>query len=134
MAKELVVKEILTDEMINAGEIITRQLDAEGVPIKAALWFYSAEENTWRLFLASPLVNKEGPKRVYMKVRDAIGHMPKDQPSPSLKDISVVDEQDQLMSLLKIAIKTGQGMTGIRFSRNTINGQFIEDAYIYRLN
>jgi hypothetical protein len=45
----------------------------------------------------------------------------------------VADMNAPLIALLKAAISTGKGVGGIRFSRNTINGHYIEDAYIYRL-
>ena len=59
--------------------------------------------------------------------------VPEDQSIISLKDISVVDSSDQLISLLKVAVKTDKGISSIRFSRNMINGTLVEDTYIYRL-
>jgi hypothetical protein len=47
--------------------------------------------------------------------------------------VSIAKKDDPLLKLLRIAIKTGPGISNIRFSRNTINGVIIEDAYIYRL-
>jgi hypothetical protein len=69
----------------------------------------------------------------YKNVQSVIARMPEDMPKIPLKDISVVDSNDQLISLLRTAIKTNDGISGIRFSRNTINLNYIEDAYIYRL-
>jgi hypothetical protein len=59
--------------------------------------------------------------------------MPKDQLKVGIQNISVVDTQEPFISLLLGAIRTGEGISGIRFSRNTINGTFVEDTYIYRL-
>jgi hypothetical protein len=59
--------------------------------------------------------------------------MPEDQPKIPLKDVTVIDSNDSLISLLRVAIKTGDGMSGIRFTNNVINGALIEDAYIYRV-
>jgi hypothetical protein len=50
-----------------------------------------------------------------------------------LKDITILDSNDSLITLLRLAIKTGDGISGIRFSQNVINGTLIEDAYIYRI-
>lgn len=52
----------------------------------------------------------------------------------SLNDVGVTDTSSTLVNLLRTAISTGDGISGIRFSRNTINGTFIEDSYIYRIN
>jgi hypothetical protein len=49
-----------------------------------------------------------------------------------LSSIGVLDANDDLVRLLKAAIRTGPGLSRIRFSRNVINGHFIDDALIYR--
>jgi hypothetical protein len=50
-------------------------------------------------------------------------------------DIALVSDNDALVSLLKISMRTPQDvMAGIRFTANVINGVLIEDAYIYRLS
>jgi uncharacterized protein YbjQ (UPF0145 family) len=42
--------------------------------------------------------------------------------------------ENALIELLSTAIQTpADAVAGIRFSNNTINGQLIPDAYIYRL-
>ena len=46
MAAETVVKEILTQEMIQAGAALTRQLD-EAHPVCASLWLYILDKNLW---------------------------------------------------------------------------------------
>jgi hypothetical protein len=45
----------------------------------------------------------------------------------------MVSPKHPLLQLLKGAIQTGPGINGIRFSRNMINGTYIDDAFIYRL-
>jgi len=49
-------------------------------------------------------------------------------------DITVVKDNDPLVVLLRKAISTGLGISGVRFTNNSINGTFIDDAYIYRLS
>jgi len=127
------VKEILTKEMIESGAELTRLLDQAQLMVSASLWLYIPESNIWRLTIASPEVRTCGPKKVYQKIQSILSQIPEEQPSVGLKDISVVENDNALISLLRIAIRTGDGISGIRFSKNTINGQFIEDAYIYRM-
>ena len=62
-----------------------------------------------------------------------LSQVPNDTDKVSLSDISVVENTDPLVTLLRTAVKTGMGIAGLRFSRNTINGHFIEDAYLYRV-
>ena len=130
MAEETVVKDIHSPEMVRAGAELTRSLDEAGIPVSASLWLYLPESNVWRLKLASPEVSKLGPKKVYEKIRAVLGKI---SSILELKDISAVKSEDTLISLLRGAITTGPGISGIRFNRDTINGHYIEDAYIYRL-
>lgn len=133
MAEEVVVKEVLTKEMIEAGAELTRLLDQVPLVVSASLWLYIPESNIWRLIIVSPEVKTSGPKKVYQKIQPVLSQMLEEKPSIGLKDISVVEDNNPLIALLRLAIRTDDGISGIRFSRNTINGQFIEDAYIYRM-
>jgi hypothetical protein len=133
MAYEPVVTQTFTQEMAEAGASLLQRLDSQGLDITAALWFYLESSDTWRLVIASPGVQSQGPKHVYERVQKALGS-DVDESRIKLGDISVVPPDDPLIRLLGIAIKTGRkDISAIRFSRNTINGQFIQDAYIYRL-
>lgn len=133
MAEELLVSEQLTPDMIKSGALLVAALDKLNVLVKGALWLFLGEEHLWRLVIASPEVRHSGPKALYKKIRSALGRMPAEVQSLATKDISVVDDKSPLFSLLRTAISTGPGIGGIRFSRNVINGQLIEDAYIYRV-
>ncbi|NIV68021.1 hypothetical protein GWN43_04130 [Candidatus Bathyarchaeota archaeon] len=50
-----------------------------------------------------------------------------------MRQISVISTEHDLVKLLRAAIHTGPGISGIRFTGNVINGVFIDDAYIYRM-
>ena len=133
MVTEMVVKESLSGEMISAGAELTRCLDDAKFLVSASLWYYMSDTNVWRLIIASPKVEVLGIKKAYKQIQSVIFKMPEDKPKISLKDITVIDPKDPLVSLLRVAIKTGDGISGMRFSQNIINGVLIEDTYIYRL-
>ena len=130
MAEDAIVKEQLTDEMIEAGARLTAQLDEAGVPIVAALWLFQPEINEWRLLFASPEVRTQGPRAVYAKVREAVDSVA--GPRLPLSNIGLMDTEDELVRQLNKAMQTGPGIARIRFSRNVIEGHFIDDALIYR--
>jgi len=135
MVKEIVVTSSLTDEMILAGAALVRGLDKARLTVSAALWLYLADTDTWRFIVASPEVRIEGPKKMYKKVLAVIAKLPADQPKIPLKDISVTDTKDTLISSLRTALRTKENNpAGIRFSHNVINGVPIDDAYIYRVS
>lgn len=133
MVTEVVVKESLSSEMISAGAELIRRLDGTRFIVTASLWLYIPEISAWRFIIASPEVRTQGPKKAYKQVQSVLSKMPEDQPKIPLKDVTVIDSNDPLVSLLRVAIRTGEGISGIRFTRNVINGVLIEDAYIYRI-
>lgn len=131
MAKDILVTESLTDSMMKAGAKLIERLDSKRSEIKSAFWLYFSEEKTWKMIIASPLVDSEGPREYYKRVVSANSEAT-DEEVISLNDVGVTNTSNQIVQLLNFAIKTNDGISGIRFSRNTINGTFIEDTYIYR--
>jgi hypothetical protein len=119
---------------MKTGAKLIERLDAKNSEIKSAFWLYYSEEKTWKLIIASPLVDSEGPREYYKRVVDANGLASEAEDVISLNDVGVTNTSNQIVQLLKFMISTGEDISGIRFSRNTINGVFIEDAYIYRSN
>jgi len=134
MAQDSVVKDQLTEAMIRAGAELTRKLDELGWPVLASLWLYLSDGNHWKLILASPRVASDGPKRSYEIIQAALIAIPAAEGTIALSDIGVIDPNNPLIVLLRGAVSTGPTVGGVRFTRNVINGQFIEDAYIYRLS
>jgi|TARA_B110000196_G_C21129596_1_gene657740 hypothetical protein len=132
MAKDILVTESLSDSMMKAGAKLVERLDADNSEVKSAFWLYYSEEKKWKLIISSPLVDTEGPRGYYKKIDEANMQATEVEEIISLNDISVTNTVNQIVQLLKLAIETGAGISGIRFSRNTINGIFIEDTYIYR--
>jgi hypothetical protein len=133
MDTQVVVKESLSAEMIDAGNELVQQLDKIKFVVHAALWLYLPEANNWRLIIANPEVDSHGPKRAYRKIQNALARMSQELPKVALRDITVVDTNDPLISLMRTVISTGNEISGIRFSHNVIHGTLIEDAYIYRM-
>ncbi len=121
----------LVKEWIEAGKRLTEALDKAKLQVVASLWFYDPDSDGWRLIIASPLVDQEGPLEAYRAIQKVLGAL--DQKDLSLSDISVVSPNHDLVKLLRNAIHTGKDISEIRFARNRINDQFIEDSYIYRL-
>jgi hypothetical protein len=134
MDKELVVREVLSEQMIDAGAKLVERLDQSESNVQAALWLFLPEEKTWKMMIISPLVKTDGPRSFYKRILEANKKADESESIISLNDVGVADTSIPLISLLRIAISTGSGIAGIRFSKNTINGAFIEDAYIYRIN
>ena len=132
MAENTVVKEQLSDEMIEAGAQLTQKLDDLGMPISVAMWLFMPDINEWRLFFASPKLSTTGPREVYMQIEEARKALGSQAERVPLSVIGLMDTNHQLVQTLGSALPTGPGVSRVRFSKNVVNGHFIDDALIYR--
>ena len=133
MAQDILVGDQLTEDMITAGEHVVGALDKLHVLVKGAFWLFLPDQHVWRLVIASPEVRTLGPKAVYRKVTAALKRFPPNVQPISTKDITVLEDNNQLVQLLRAFVKTGPTITKIRMSRNVVNGELIEDALLYRM-
>jgi hypothetical protein len=134
MDQKTMVETHLTKEMVDIGAAFVRKLDEHGLRPDAALWLYFPEEQQWKLIIAEGKVGTEGPKKVYQKMQQILADFPDDISGLSLDDVALSRPDAPTIALLRVAIRTGPGISGIRFKNNVINGTLVEDAYIYRLN
>lgn len=135
MVEKVAVAQDLSPEMVKAGERLLAEFDRRQVPVSGMLWWYQAEPEIWRLIVVMPEVKSRGPILAYQKVQSILPDMPQDQPTLGLENISVWDAEDSIISLMRKAVRIGgRGAGGVRFSRNSIDGVYIDDAYIYRLD
>jgi hypothetical protein len=123
----------LTPELVREGAALVEKLDASGASPDAAFWFYYPDTHSWKLFLVEMKLAQEGPREAYRSVQKALQALRNEVVHLSLEDVAVAKPDMPLVALLSRVISTGPGMGGIRLSRNVINGQMIEDAYIYRM-
>lgn len=130
MAEEVLVKDLLTPEMIAAGRALTEELERAGLELVCALWNFKPESSQWQLIFASPHVANKGPREVYGMVQKAIQSR-RDVPGlPDLQNISVVSPDQPLIKAIRTAFRVGGRHSNIRFTRSRINDVYVEDAYI----
>lgn len=127
------VAEMLTDEMVQAGAALIRQLDSQGYSPDAALWLYFPELKEWKLMLAEARLSRRGPRVGYEIVQKALSSGTSALRGLPLSLVAITKPDALLINLLSGAIHTGRGIGSIRFTSSVINGTVIEDAYIYRL-
>ncbi len=128
------VERNLSKETIDTGKRILEKLDAERLDIRSAFWFYLSDLGKWRLLFATPLVKSKGPKLLYTKTREILTAYANTQVQISLDDVSFIEHDHDTVKIISMMIGCVKGINEVRFSNNTINGHFIEDALIYRLN
>lgn len=129
------VKNSLVEADVLAGKRLVIALSvspySSDFKLQAAFWFYDHESQEWRLFLATPLVDEFGSLAAYKNLQQPLRSI---QPTDlSLENISVSSPRKPLVKAIKRASRIANGAEGIRLTRNTIGGMYIEDAYVYKL-
>src|SRR5213080_3706035 len=103
MAEEILVKEYLTKEMIEAGKELLHRLETANFEVVAAFWLYYSEAQEWRLTLAWPLVDKEGPRKAYEKIGEVLDQAGNKISGLGLLNVTVVSPNNTLVRALASA-------------------------------
>lgn len=126
------VTNALNDTLIQGGKALIGQLDSSTSKVDAAFWFLLPEQGFWKLMISLGDVEKDGPRASYAKIQKALSKV-KDAEGLSLDDIALLKPDAPILKLMRIALRTGPSISGIRFTNNVINGHLIPDAYVYRI-
>lgn len=123
----------LVSQEIAEGQRLIDALNAAGVSVDSALWFYASEPESWRLMLTSPSYDKKGPLKTYDEILSVFREV-----EPELKidwtalvAVSVKDELIQGLRELQQRFKSS--FSGRRITNQSINHKYIDDAYIYQI-
>lgn len=121
----------LVERDIEAGQRLIRALDEAGYPVVAALWYYLAEEGEWRLMIASPRVNTDGPISVYTEIQRVL--TAESIPLP-LVQVSAVEDDNPVVTAFRLFAGTDGApfLGGVPYSRTSVGDQFVIQAYLYR--
>lgn len=133
MDSKAMVTTALTEEMIQAGNTLVRELDKRGLDPDAVFWFYSPDTQEWKLIIAEVKLATQGPRETYKQIQSAISALGEELHGLALGSVALAKPDTPIVSLLRVAVGTGPGISGTRFTNNVINGTVIDDAYIYRL-
>lgn len=101
MAEEVVVKEQLTREMVQAGDELTKRLrNNRDFDLLCSLWLYSSDFNRWQLTVGTPIVDNSGPIYTYQLIEGIVGD---DWPYPDtpLYEISILRSTHSLVRALR---------------------------------
>jgi len=101
--------------------------------VKAAFWLFLPESQEWRLFIATPLVDEKGPQAAYLDLRAALVATTPSLLNLSLENISAVTPKNPMVKALLSIIKKSPDSADLRLTRSSLNGTYVEDAYIYAL-
>lgn len=99
--------------------------------VKSAFWWYFPESDEWRLVIATPLVDEEGPLATYKDIQKILARRP--DLNLSLQSISVLSPKDERVRAFNKVLKGEPDLVSLRFTRGVLNGVYVDDAYVYRL-
>jgi len=122
---------ILVNDDIEAGRELVRLLDEAGFPVTAAAWIYFSDVEEWRLVIRTPKAARN-LQETYLEVARAMDAKGDLRTRLNLARIKLVPPTDQMLEALGSVVRVA-GLKSIRFSRNVVNGIYIDDALIYRL-
>jgi hypothetical protein len=131
----------LVDSLIQDGLELIDDLLRGNVPVSAAWWAkvipetsYMGDRPEWQLFLASSLVDHQGPRVAYQKAVDALRTSPRGDPilaRISVSMIKIIGETDPLTIDVYKIIKHHSSKPPIYVSRCRLGGIEVEDVYIF---
>jgi hypothetical protein len=121
---------LVTEDIDAAGRLVTF-LDEHGLRVRAALWLYDSDAERWRFVIAFQESRKDVTS-FYLDVAKATAKAGADDVL-DLSRVDIVDSERSIFTALKGVIAV-EGNSRVRFSKNRINGIYLEDALIYRLS
>jgi hypothetical protein len=122
---------VLVSEDVAAGLELVKLLDQAGFPVTAAVWIYFPDAEEWRLVIRTPRAGKD-LLEAYREVATAMDQKGDLRQRLNLARVKLVPPSDRTLQAMGQMIHA-DGLNTIRFSRNVINGIYIDDALIYRL-
>ncbi len=119
----------LVNEDIERGRAAVEALDEAGVRPRAAFWRYTPESSDWRLVIALPTVNREGPRSGYEQVQRILKRKQVELP---VWRITLLSTDDPLSMWAAQRARQMGHEPGVRSSSNVVDDTLVEDTYIYR--
>jgi hypothetical protein len=119
MARELLVTNYLSKEMITAGKKLIKRLKNE-IDLKAVCWAYISDIHEWTLVLISDDFKTDGPRKIYHCVLEANKKARKKENILSILNVSISSNLGKFDDVFKQA----PPQTAVR----------MDDVYIYPQN
>ena len=119
----------LVDRRIDDGQRLALELVRDKFDVTAAFWVKTSESGWWYLYIASRVVDKEGPASAYRRLQKTLGRLP--GTTISLTDVKVIGASNPTTrDVLKLQ-KRYPERTPIPYHGAQLGGIGIDEAYIY---
>jgi hypothetical protein len=131
MVEEILVKEQLTKEMIDAGARLVDRLVESGLPISVAMWFFTPETNKWRLLISTPLA-ADSPREVREQIDEARKSLGPEAEELLFWSVGLISTRNELVQALTADMSLELAAKPVRLTRSAVRGRYIDDALVYR--
>jgi hypothetical protein len=117
---------------IDLGRKVIAALSRAGIPVTVGLWAFASEPEEWQLTIATPLVDEVGPLAAYGRVQKALQKAGVANGFPPPR-IFLRSPKDRVLRLLQKESRAlgNLGHEDYRLVNASIEGSFVEDAYVY---
>jgi len=118
----------LVDDQILVGRGFIERFAADGNDVQVAFWVREADEGLWFLYVATDLVDREGPLAAYRAVHDSLRKL--DQPEVLSGRIKLISPDNPMVPdvLDMMEQHSGQFMYG---SPEEIGSALVDAVYVY---
>ena len=119
----------LVEDQINDGRRFVERFAADGNRVQAAFWVKTAEEGLWFLYLATDLVDREGPTGAYRAVYDSLRKLGDSWVRSS--EIKVISPSNPIAQDVLAHLNRHPGRLAARFDGGMLGSMAIEKVYVY---
>ncbi len=121
----------LVEPNVRAAQALMRLMDGAGLRPRAALWTYTSETDSWRLWIVPPagILDK---REFYLRLADVFAAHTNELIGLDIGEVQYVDAKHPVIQGLGRILRA-EGPAEIRFSNNMLNGYFLPDAVVLRM-
>jgi hypothetical protein len=122
----------LVEPNIAAAQRLVGLLDAAGMRPRAVVWTFTSERDSWRLWIVPPVAIAD-KREFYLKLAQIFGTHAADLAGLDLGEIQYVSDSHPVIRGLN-SILHFDGTGDARISNNSLNGFFLPEAVVVRMN
>jgi hypothetical protein len=116
---------------VRAAQALVQLLDEAGLPPRAALWTYTSDSDSWRLWVVPPTELKD-KREFYLRLADVFAAHASEVAGLDMGEVQFIEAKHPVIQGLG-RIFHAEGNGEIRFTNNMLNGYFLPDAIIIRM-
>lgn len=123
--------ETLVTAAIDSGQLLIDKLRQRQFEVTAAFWVKPADEESWFLYIASPVVDRDGLSMAFRTVYRTLSEVPNSWDFTS--EIRLIGSSNPITSAVLSAQAHVLGPLSMRYGGRQLGTMLIDEAYIYRV-